>query len=162
MARSLGASLPKPVFALLRGDDLRAHLGLTLLLLSETQDGWPHLALLSVGETLALSPNRLRLALWPQSTATANLAGHGRATLALVHGAASYSARFNAERAQDLKLDEDHVLAVFNAQVIEVFQDVAPYATLTSGIIYELHDPEIVLARWERTIRALREAPAPP
>ncbi len=156
MARSIGASLPDHVFALLRGDNLRAHIGLTLLLLSETEDGWPHLALLSIGEVLALSPDRLRLALWPQSTATANLTRRGRATLALVHEAASYSVRLSAERGEDLSVSNDYELATFDAQVTEVFEDVAPYATLTSGITYQLHDPEAVLARWEKTLRALR------
>jgi len=34
----------------------------------------------------------------------------------------------------------------------------APYAAITSGITFALHEPEAVLARWQRQISALRLA----
>lgn len=62
MTRSLGSELPEPVHAALTVDDPAEAEGLTLLLLSVRADGWPHLALLSVGEVVALDRRRLRLA----------------------------------------------------------------------------------------------------
>lgn len=50
----------------------------TALLVTTTDDGWPHVAMLSVGELTAVEPHRPRAALWPSSTATANLRAHER------------------------------------------------------------------------------------
>jgi hypothetical protein len=157
MARSIGDALPPALLGLLDGDDLAADEGLTFLLLTTTEDGWPHLAMLSVGELVAVAPRRLRVALWRGSTAAANLARAGRATITLVHAAAGYSIRVRAEQRPDLALADGQRLAAFDLAVDEVFEDVAPYATLTGGVTYRLHDPAAVLPRWQETIRALRD-----
>jgi hypothetical protein len=49
-------------------------------------------------------------------------------------------------------------LAVFEAEVERVRVHVAPYADVTSGISFALHEPSAVLARWQRQIAALRAA----
>ncbi|MCY4087836.1 MAG: hypothetical protein OXG37_13380 [Actinomycetia bacterium] len=45
----------------------------TALLGTTNDDGWPHVAMMSVGELAAVDPHRPRAALWRSSTATANL-----------------------------------------------------------------------------------------
>lgn len=159
MSRSIGADLPAGVLELLDGDDLPDKHGLTFLLLTVTEDGWPHVAMLSVGELLAVSPKRLRAALWPESTATRNLAASGRATIALVHGGAGYYLRCEARRGPDLELESSPAgLAFFELEIHDILEDTVPYATLTSGTTFVLADPGESMARWEDRITALRTA----
>jgi hypothetical protein len=160
MARSLGATLPEPIRLLLSGEDLAAREGVTFLVLTTTPDGWPHLAMVSVGELVATSADRLRLALWPQSSAATNLTRTGRTTLALVHEGAGYYLRCAARRAEDLLPGRAGRLAQFDLRVEEAFEDVAPYAELTSGITFRLKNPPDVLPSWQETVDALRRATA--
>lgn len=150
MTRWLGPGLPEPLLAAL-ADDPGDHVGLTFLLLTATDDGWPHLAMLGAGELWALSPGELRLALWPSSTATANLERGGRATVAAVLDGTSYSVRVRATRAADIE-----ALACFHARVEDVGADVVPYAVLESGVRFSLTDPGATIARWRRVRDALR------
>ena len=56
MARSVGNQIPEEIRSLFSGEGLAAREGLTFLFLTITADGWPHLAMLSVGELLAVGP----------------------------------------------------------------------------------------------------------
>jgi hypothetical protein len=49
-------------------------------------------------------------------------------------------------------------LAFFEAEVETVRQHIAPYADVTGGITFSLHEPQAVLPRWQRQIAALRAA----
>lgn len=60
MSRSLGASLPEEVSELLDGHDLPALEGLTILLLTASAEGWPQVAMLSVGEVSGVGTVRMR------------------------------------------------------------------------------------------------------
>jgi hypothetical protein len=51
---------------------------------------------------------------------------------------------------------EDRRLAVFEAAVEDVLEDVVGYARVTEAIRFELADPPRVLAHWEAAIAALR------
>ena len=52
--------------------------------------------------------------------------------------------------------------AYFEGTVDEVLVDKVTYAKITSGISFELPDPEAVIGRWQQTIDLVREAPAVP
>ena len=159
MSRSIGPNLPDPLRALLDGDDLRSKEGTTLLLLTVTGDGWPHVAMLSVGELLAVSPERLRAALWPASTATRNLTSTGQATIALVHERVAYYLRCRARRGPDLDVASSEAgLAYFELELGDILEDVVPYAELTSGISFRLADSPEGIERWDERIAALRAA----
>jgi hypothetical protein len=163
MAGSIGDAVPAGLRPVLDGSDPERWEGFTVSLLTVTADGWPHVALLSVGELLWIDPQHLRLALWPNSTATANLGQAGRATLALVHDNAAYYLRCRAQRLANLPADETGSrLACFELTVADVLQDVVGYATLTSGITFRLTDRQRHVARWRATHARLRAAaPAP-
>ena len=83
MSRELEPAIPDPVRRCLQ-DEPERQVGLTILVLSELEGGWSHLAMVSVGELVAAADGRLALALWPTSTCAANLARTGRVTLAVV------------------------------------------------------------------------------
>ena len=161
MPTSLGRSLPPRLRDLFGGTDLAAGVGgQTFLLLTVDEDGWPRMAMLSVGELLAADDGEtLRAGLWLHSNATRNLTREQRAVLAVVADGAGYYLRLHARRGPDLDLGEDGRLAYFELAIDDVLEDVVGYAELTSGMRFRLHQPEQVVPRWERTIAALREAP---
>jgi hypothetical protein len=155
MSRSLGNQLPTPLLHLLDGRNLGEKTGFALLLATVDQRGYPHCALVSVGEVLAPAPGTLRLALYDNSSTTANLRRGGRLTLALASGGLAYYVKATAaERpgpAAGLR-----GLAVFEATVDEVLEDGEPIAQVTSGFSLALtHDPAKIVAHWERGVAAL-------
>jgi hypothetical protein len=161
MTRSLGDQLPDKLRQLLDGSDLASREGLTFLLLTTDEGGWPHQAMLSVGELVAMDEHTLRAALWLHSSTSKNLTRAGRATLTLVSEGNGYYVRLAAQRGPDLDLGVvEGRLAYFAMQVEDVQEDSADYATLTSGVTFSLKHPEQVLPRWQHTVDALRAAAA--
>jgi hypothetical protein len=158
MTRSLGKQLPDPVRQQLDGADVAGREGLTFLLITTDEADWPHLAMLSVGEVLAVDDQTLRVGLWLHSTTTHNLEARGRAMLALVADGNGYYVRLSAERGADLDLGTEGRLAYFVLRVDDVLEDAADYATLTSGVTFQLKEPERVVPRWQHTVSALRAA----
>ena len=158
MSRSIGQELPAAVRSLLDGSDLASREGLTFLLLTSDEHGWPQVAMLSVGEVVAIDPRTLRAGLWLGSGTTRNLSRSGRATLMLVADGNGYYIRVSARRGDDLDLGADGRLAYFVLQVEDVQEDSADYATLTSGITFRLKQPDQVVPRWQHTIDSLRAA----
>lgn len=154
MTRRLGDAIPEALLGLLDGRDPEHRVGPTFLLITVADEGWPHVAMLSVGEVLATDERHVRLALWPDSRTTANLAARGQATLLVVQ-AAAFHLRLRAARGPDL-LVGGRPLAYFAAAVDEVLVDEVPYATIRSAIEFALHDPASVLPAWRETIAALR------
>jgi len=145
--------LPEALGRYLDGTDLLRKTQ-ALRLATVDANGWPHAALLSAGEMLALPPQHLRFALLAQSTSAANLLRDPRSTLsvALDHGICEL--RLQARRLAN----DDGPLALFEATVLEVRSHVAPYADVISGVSFSLHQPDAVHARWQRQLAALQAA----
>ncbi|MBI3976543.1 MAG: pyridoxamine 5'-phosphate oxidase family protein [Chloroflexi bacterium] len=150
-----GPALPDSIVEILDGTSLAAKEGETFLLMTAAETGWPHLALLSVGEIVATSARELRLALWPGTGTTANLTRTGKATLAFVHDGAAYTIRLATRGLGDVAVGKQ-TLVCFAAQVVDVVAHVADYADLTGGITFRLKRPDAIVPRWERTIAGLR------
>jgi hypothetical protein len=151
MSYDLAALVPVAVRQALAAD-LSVDDGFTVLVLTR-KDEWPHLAMVSRGELVCAAESRLGLALWPTSTACANLSATGRATLCAVLEGVAYSIRVRARRCQDLSTPLAGTLATFALEVAAVSGDEAPYAVLESGVTFRLRDPESTLQRWSE-IRA--------
>jgi hypothetical protein len=146
MSYPLDAVVPAPVRHALAADPSIDD-GFTILVLTLSSD-WPHLALVSRGELLCTGERGLWLALWPTSTACANLRVTGRATLCAVLEGVAYSIRVRAHHGQDLSTPLAGTLATFALEVDSVRGDEAPYAVLESGITFRLRDPEPTVQRW--------------
>jgi hypothetical protein len=155
MPRSLGSALPADLAEALDGRRLAERVGDTYLLLTTSEEGWPHVAMLSAGEVLAADEGTLRLGLWPESRSTGNLRRSGQAVLVAVRPPATYHVRLRAGDLGDVAIG-DRSLAVFKAAIEDVLEDVVGYARVTEAIRFELDDPPRVLARWEAAIAALR------
>jgi hypothetical protein len=150
--------LPTAVRQLLDGSELAEREGLTFLLLLNDEGGWPQVALLSVGELVAVDAQTIRAALWLHSSASKNLTRTGQATLALIANGSAYYVRLRAERGKDLDLGAEGRLAYFVLRIEDVQEDSADYASLTSGVTFRLKSPEQVVPRWQLTVDALRAA----
>lgn len=157
MSRELEPAVPEPVRRCL-ADEPERQVGLTILVLSELESGWPHLAMVSVGELVVAADERLALALWPTSTCAANLARAGRVTLAVVADGLAFSLRCRVDHEFPISPHEDPAMRGFVLRVTAAVEDAAPYADLLTGVTYRLHDPQATLARWRRTRAALAAA----
>jgi hypothetical protein len=157
VSRRIGDALPDPFRDALSGGDLGSQVGRTYILLTADERGDVSIALLSAGEVLAIDDRRLRIALWPGTTTTRNLQRSGRGTLASIEHEGTYYVRLDARRSSDVQAASmNH--ATFDAHVIEVLLDDVTYATIASGIRFDLKDPEVVLSRWQSTVDALLES----
>lgn len=159
MTRSLGNQLPDSIRQLLDGSQLAEREGLTFLLLTNDEDNWPQVAMLSVGEVVAVDARSLRAGLWLHSGSSNNLTRSGQATLVTVANGNGYYVRLSAERGADLDLGSEGRLAYFTLQVEDVQEDSTEYASLTSGVTFALKYPDQVVPRWQHTVDALRAAP---
>jgi hypothetical protein len=148
-----GNEIPAGVLNYLNGEDLLSKTQALPLSTVDT-DGWPKVALLSAGDALALPNGRLRLAIYSNSGTAGNLKRDGRLTLSMSLEGGMCSLRMRA-RTCFPGLPELS-LSFFEAEVERVRVDVAPYADVTGGISFALHEQSAVLDRWERQIAALR------
>jgi hypothetical protein len=155
MSLPAGDTVPEPLRRRLDGRRPTAQVGFTVLLLTVSPEGWPRVAMLSPGEVLARR-RTLRLALWPQSATTANLARTRRCTVAAVAAGSGWYLLCAAHPFGHLEVSQRR-LAAFQLRVEQVLEDRVPYAELTGGIRYRLSDPERVVPVWEETLAALRE-----
>lgn len=125
--------------------------GFTLALLTVADGGWPHQALISIGELVVLDDTHLRLATWPTSTTTRNMEATGRCALVAVVDGDVVTVRLSLTPRGTVA-----ALTAFDARIVEVRSDTAPYATVETGIRFRLTDPAQALARWRSTREALR------
>jgi hypothetical protein len=149
--------LPPELRTVLDGTSLPDRKALVFELLTVAPSGWPHVALLSVGEVVALSAEMIGLALWPNSTTSENLRQSGRGVLQVYHDGAAYRVRLVVSPLAD---DAVAKLAMFRANVEEVVRDAVSYARITSGPTIELVDDERAVARWQGQVDAVRRAAA--
>jgi len=147
--------LPAAVAQYLTGADLLEK-AQALRLSTIDPEGWPHAALLSAGDIVAMPSGHIRFVLFPQSGTVANLERDGRLTLTLSLDGAMCELRMRARRLNHSS--KEVPLAFFEAEVEAVRRHAAPYAEVTGGITFALHEPDAVLPRWRRQIEALRTA----
>jgi hypothetical protein len=143
--------MPEEIFDFLNGNDLDRKLSEAVRISTVSEDGWPHAAMLSVGEMLALDASEIAMLLYDGSNTSRNLARDGRLTLTLPldHGLCEMRLRATAK-----KREGRH--RCFTALVEDVRQHRSHYADVVSGVTFRLHDRTAVLARWSRQIVMLR------
>ncbi|WP_026693412.1 pyridoxamine 5'-phosphate oxidase family protein [Peribacillus kribbensis] len=144
------------LFELLNGKQLEQKQNEAMFLMTLTEDGWPHNAMISVGELTAFDKSTLRLALWQGTTTTENIKRNKRALLAAVYKGRVNYVRLSLESMGALP-DQKTSLELFNAKVEAFKEDEAKYAEITTGIQISLLDSESVLARWKNTVKAMRK-----
>jgi hypothetical protein len=147
--------LPAQVARYLDGSGLLAKTQ-ALRLSTVDSEGWPHASLLSAGDMLALPSGRIRFVVFPQSTTTANLERDGRATVTLSLDGGMCELRMTCRRLAHAS--SDIPLAFFEGELIKVRVHKAPYAAVSGGVTFTLHEPQSVLPRWQKQIVAMKSA----
>jgi len=161
MSREVGSSLPRPLLDRLRGDDLAARVGFAVLILSIDEGGWPHPAMLSYGEMVALDSRRVRLAVHQRSGTAANLQRSRRITFCFVEANMTYYVKATVGLPPAPMQAFPH-LARFEATVQSVLTDEArsdtePGAIIVDGVRFSPGRPTAaVLDDWQRVVEGLR------
>ncbi|MDR9854202.1 pyridoxamine 5'-phosphate oxidase family protein [Paenibacillus sp. VCA1] len=140
------------LFELLDGERLDRKQHEAMMLMTVTDDGWPHNAMISVGEIVAFDKKTLRLALWPGTNTTQNCIRSGKALLVAVYKGKVNYVRLSLTRI-GMAEEAKHPLERFSAVVASFKEDVAKYADITSGIQIQLKNPDEVLTRWKETLK---------
>ena len=155
MSRSLGPTLPDALLARLLADpgERPDH---AVVLVTVDPYGWPHAALVSYAELLALDAGRIRLGLHRGTRSATHLRDSGRATLVFADAELCCYVKAEAVALEAARDAPD--LARFELQVRDVLADRAEGeeagAHLVGGITFRL--PEGA-ARWaERSARIRR------
>jgi hypothetical protein len=147
--------LPPAVSRFLDGADLLAK-SQALRLSTVDETGWPRAALLSAGDMLALPGGIIRFVMFAESSTAKNLLRDGRLTITLALDGGMSEIRTHTRPLAETSIEAD--LTAFEAKVETVRFHKAPYADVTSGVTFGLHDPEAALGRWRRQIETLRAA----
>jgi hypothetical protein len=147
--------LPAQVARYLDGNDLLTKTQ-ALRLSTVDAEGWPHASLLSAGDMLALPSGRIRFVVFPQSTTTANMMRDGRVTVTLSLDGGMCELRMTCRRLAHGS--SDIPLAFFEGELIKVRVHKAPYAAVSGGVTFTLHEPQSVLPRWQKQIAAMKAA----
>jgi hypothetical protein len=119
-------------------------------------DGWPHASLLSAGDMVAMPSGRIRFVVFAQSTTTSNLMRDGRVSVTLSLDGGMCELRMTCHRLAHASPDAQ--LACFEAELVEVRIHKAPYAAVSGGVTFMLHEPRSVLRRWQKQIDSMRQA----
>lgn len=146
--------IPSAIRSFLDGNNLPAKPMNAIRLSTVNEEGWAHASLLSVGEVLALPNAKIRFAISPRSSTTANLLRDGRLTMVIPFEKGVCEMRMRSQQID--KAIKDIPLSFFEAHVETIRHLVSAYADVLSGETFSLHEPDAVFARWDRQIAALR------
>ncbi|MEX2948981.1 pyridoxamine 5'-phosphate oxidase family protein [Staphylococcus warneri] len=148
--------LSNEIIELLNGTHLDQKQHVAMMLQSTTEEGYPHSAMISVGEIVALNEHQVRIALWPDTTTTRSLMNFGKANLVIVYKHKVNYIELDVQSLNKIGVDASERMC-FQADVKHFKEDVAKYADITSGITFDLKEPEKVLQRWQSTIDELKQ-----
>jgi hypothetical protein len=160
MATLIGTTLSADLLERLQGTALEAVAGKAIQIVTMDDAGWPHPALLSYCEVVALGTTSLRLAVYGSSTTARNLRRDGRVTLVVLDDRVAYYVKGAAsELASRMRATPEN--ASFHVHVERVLSDVADAGAgaatwVTGGVTYATADPAATLARARRIIGELR------
>jgi hypothetical protein len=161
MSRRLGDALPDDLVGRLSGDDLQAVADKVILVCTVDEGGFPHPALLSYFEVLALDGRTIRLATYSGSRTSGNSRRDGRLTLVVVDSHVAYYIKGRVrEVAHAMRATPYN--AKFDLEVDEVLADEAnpelePGAYIASGITYVNPRRAEEMERARQVLAELRE-----
>ena len=143
MAKFVGDELPYDLYARLQGDNLEAYADKVILISTVDGKGWPHPAMLSYFEVVALDRRNLRLATYKASGTTRNMRKNGRATISIIDERMAYYIKGSVKELTEEMASTPHN-AKLNMRVEQVLQDEANEeyeagAYVAGGVTY--HNP---------------------
>lgn len=146
--------LSAPIFEFLNGKNLNEKRREAMMLLTVTEDGWPHTAMISVGEMVGVNQEELRIGLWQNTETSKNIVRTKKATVNFFYNGKAIYIELSLEKLDPLK-NTEYPRDRFSAKIISFREDMAKYADIISGVQIELKMPEEVIRRWEQTVEDL-------
>ncbi|WP_316275222.1 pyridoxamine 5'-phosphate oxidase family protein [Bacillus halotolerans] len=143
------------LFELLDGERLKEKQHEAFVLQTVSEDGWPHAAMISAGEIIALNRTDIRIALWKNTETAGNILRTGQAQLTAWWKGAAHYVKLQCEPLPPLN-DAVYDRERFACRIASAKEDVAKYADIPSGVRIQLHNAEEVLNRWEATLEELK------
>jgi hypothetical protein len=161
MATPLGDHLPDDLLERLSGARLEEVSDKVILVFTTDRDGWPHPAMLSYFEVVALDRANVRMALYNDSTTTGNMLRNGAATIVIVDERVAYYVKGQVDELAHSMRCMSHN-AKLNLRVRQVLADAAneefePGAYVAGGITYVNPNRARELERARSLIAELRE-----
>ena len=157
MSRFVADHLPAPLQSALSEDHAREDANRALVICTADETGWPHPAMLSSYEVVAIDARNVRLATHVSSRTTRNMKANGRLTLILVDAGIAYYVKGDV-LLLSASMRSSPALAKFNLRVDSVLADdpqASEDARITSGITVErgLVDQAAVAAVLDELVR---------
>ncbi|WIV20695.1 pyridoxamine 5'-phosphate oxidase family protein [Paenibacillus polygoni] len=151
-------AIPEALMTLLSGENLKDKQREAFLLQTVNEDGWPHSAMISVGEVLAADPYTFHLMLWPNTMTTINLMRSKKAQLVIIYEGLVYYIKLQIKH-HSAVLSDIHTGERFSAHIHALKIDKAKYAKIETGIQVKLHNPDSVIDRWQAQVEILKHNP---
>jgi Pyridoxamine 5'-phosphate oxidase len=139
MSTFVADQLPEALREQLSRDHAREHANRALVICTADETGWPHPAMLSSYEVVAIDARNVRLATHVSSRTTRNMKANGRLTLILVDAGIAYYVKGDV-LLLSASMKSSPALAMFNLRVDSVLADdpqAYENARITSGITVE-------------------------
>lgn len=155
MSKQLGDKLPREILEAFDGTEVGAKIGRGYLLVTTDEDGTPRPCMLSAGEILAPEDRHLRIALWPGTSTSKNLARGSRALFCFVGPGVVLYVKGNP---RSLGRGPGSKLERFEIEVTSVDSDVHQGMPVEETIVFSISDldPKKVVGEWTRQLEALR------
>ncbi len=139
MSKHLGSDLPDEILRRLNGADLEAVADRVIVVCSVDDRGFPHAALLSCFEVLAIDSRTIRLATYAESRTTRNARRERRLTLLLIDAEFVYYIKGSVEDVAPMRVTPHN--ASVTLRVADVLADAPdpafePGAYIATGIRY--------------------------
>lgn len=157
MSRDLGRKLPPALQRILNGEELQSKKGKCIPVTTVDAAGWPHPAIFSFRELIAISESRLLLGAWNSSTTSRNLRERGKITILFIGPGMVYYVKGQVLSVQE-GIPGYKPTTRFLISVEQVLEDVEPRSPVVSGVVYHSPPEADEEKEWKKFIDALRSA----
>ena len=161
MAKLIGTELPDDLYERLRGDRPEGYAGKVILLSTVDSEGWPHPAMLSYFEVVALDRRNIKLATYGGSGTANNMRRNGKATLSIIDERLAYYVKGSVtEFRREMRCSPHN--SGFRLRVEQVQADAASEeyeagAYVAGGVTYHSPDPAAEAAKGKAVLKELLE-----
>jgi hypothetical protein len=159
MAKFIGNELPDELYHRLSGDDLEPYAEKVILISTVDANGWPHPAMLSYFEVIAIDRHNIRLATYKNSNTASNLRRNGQLTLSIIDERVAYYIKGSAEELKHEMNCSPHI-SKLNMSVEQVLSDQAHEqreagAYVAGGVTYKNADLAAAVLKAGEVLREL-------
>lgn len=135
MSRLVGKGLSEELFRRLSGEDIAAHMGKAIVIVTVDEGGSPHPAMLSYHEVVAKDRSTIDLAVGKTSATAGNLRRTGKITLLVTDSGVNFYLKGKARELRE-SMDGAPFMSLFRVESQQLLEDQEPDAVITSGVTF--------------------------